>query len=102
MFISFQDRPQSLHYPLLQSPNTPPARSTDKQRGAQAAWLQSWCALCCPSQLPNSGQSLGVGSEVAEGGELAQAMGAATQLITQVMGTSGRKDFWEEAWDSAS
>lgn len=37
-----------------------------------------------------------------EGGELAQTMGAATQLITQVMGASGRKDFWKEVWDSAS
>ena len=102
MFISFQDRLQSLHIPLLQSPNTPPARSTEKERGAQAAWLHSWCALCHPSQLLNSGQSLGVGSEVAEGGELTQAIGAATQLITQVMGASGRKDFWEEVWDSAN
>lgn len=37
-----------------------------------------------------------------EGGELAQTMGAATQLVTQVMGASGRKDFWEEVWESVS
>lgn len=102
MFISFQDRPQSLHIPLLQFPTSPAARSTEKERGAQAAWLQSWCALCHPSQQPNSGQSLGAGSEVVEGGELAQTMGAATQLVTQVMGASGRKDFWEEVWESVS